>query len=179
MTDGLSPLPHRARPYQGQRAGVVTRLVASTIDAVVVAAAQLLGYAVFAGLVFLVDPRRFRFPDLSLIFSLTVAFAVLVVYLTASWSITGRTYGSAVMGLQVVNRRGEKLRLAAALVRALACAVFPIGLLWCAVSPQNHSVQDVLLRTSVIYRWQSAEASRSGSPAPSRPAPRSSRHHRG
>ena len=33
------------------------------------------------------------------------------------------------------------------------CVVFPIGLLWCVVSEENRSVQDLLLRTSVIYDW--------------------------
>ena len=176
MTDGgLSPLPREARPYQGQRAGVVTRLVASAIDALVVAMAQLVGYAAFAGLVFLVEPRKFSFPDTSLIFSLTTALALLVVYLTAAWSISGRTYGNLVMGLHVVNHRGEKLRPPGALVRALACTVFPIGLLWCAVSAENRSIQDVILRTSVIYRWQPTGAPHpdaAASPRSATPPPR-------
>lgn len=163
MTDGgLSPLPREARPYQGLRAGAATRLVAAVIDAVVVAMAQLVGYGAYAGLVFLIKPLRFRFPDTSVLLSLTAAFVVLVVYLTAAWSIAGRTFGSHVMGLQVVNRRGEKLRPSGALVRALACAVFPVGLLWCAVSPQNRSIQDVVLRTSVIYCWQQSRLPRLG-----------------
>lgn len=36
---------------------------------------------------------------------------------------------------------------------ALACALFPIGLLRVAVSQENRSLQDVVLRTSVIYGW--------------------------
>ena len=36
---------------------------------------------------------------------------------------------------------------------AILCVVFPIGLLWCVVSEENRSVQDLLLRTSVIYDW--------------------------
>ncbi len=155
MTEGgVSPVPREARPYQGNRAGVVTRVIASTIDGVVVGAILLAGYATIAGFMFLLDPRNFSFPDTSLILSLAAGFAVLVVYLTVAWAISGRTYGSLVMGLRVVNRRGQKLRLHGALLRALVCAVFPIGLLWCAVSSENRSLQDVLLRTSVIYDWQ-------------------------
>jgi len=33
--------------------------------------------------------------------------------------------------------------------------VFPIGVLWVAVSRTNKSVQDILVRTSVIYDWRS------------------------
>jgi hypothetical protein len=32
--------------------------------------------------------------------------------------------------------------------------VFPIGLLWCAVSTSRRSLQDIVVRTSVIYDWQ-------------------------
>lgn len=152
--DGLSPLPREARPYQGQRAGVVTRLVAAAIDGVVVCLLLAVGYAAVAGFRFLLDPRGFAFPDSGLIFSLVAGFVVLVVYLSLSWWIGGRTYGSLVMGLRVVGHRGTSLRLPGALVRAVFCALFPIGLLWVAVSRENRSVQDLVLRTSVVYDWQ-------------------------
>ncbi|HEU4947666.1 MAG TPA: RDD family protein [Kribbella sp.] len=156
---GISPVPREARPYQGQRAGAVSRLAAAVIDALLVALVLLAGYAGVAGFLFLIDPRGFSFPELGLIFSLTAAFIVLVVYLTVSWWITGRSYGGLVMGLRVVGRGGEDLRFIGALVRALLCAVAPIGLLWVAVSPENRSLQDVLLRTAVIYDWQPRSAS--------------------
>jgi uncharacterized RDD family membrane protein YckC len=153
-SSGVSPLPPEARPYQGHRAGLVTRLVAATIDALVVGAVLLLGYAGFAALLFLIDPRTFSFPEAGLFFSLTAALSVLVVYLTVSWWITGRTYGCHLMGLRVVGHNGGNLRLLGALVRAWFCALFPIGLLWAAVNRENRSVQDIVLRTSVLYDWQ-------------------------
>jgi uncharacterized RDD family membrane protein YckC len=157
---GMSPLPSEARPYQGQRAGLITRLVAAAIDGVLVGLVLLLGYAGFAGFLFLIDPRGFSFPEMGLFLSLTSAFVVLVVYLTISWWISGRTYGGLVMGLRVVGPRGENLRLIGALLRAICCAVFPVGLLWAAVNQENRSVQDVLLRTSVVYDWQPKTAHR-------------------
>ena len=77
-----------------------------------------------------------------------------MVYLTVAWWLSGRSYGCLVMGLRVVNHRGGPLHLAGAFVRALFCAALPIGLLWVAVSRENRSVQDTVLRTSVIYDWQ-------------------------
>ena len=41
-----------------------------------------------------------------------------------------------------------------ALLRAALCVGFPIGLLWCAVSPSRRSLQDAVLRTSVVYDWR-------------------------
>ena len=58
------------------------------------------------------------------------------------------------MGLRVLGRRGRRPHLVTALVRALACTLFPVGLLWVAVSRDNRSLQDLLLRTSVVYDWR-------------------------
>jgi uncharacterized RDD family membrane protein YckC len=133
-------------------------MVAAVFDAIVVAVVVAVAYGAVAVVIFMVDPLGFDFPQASWIFDLMAALSVTVVYLTASWAITGRTYGKHVMGLRVVNHKGERLRCFGALVRAIACTFFPIGLLWCAVSPENRSLQDVLLRTSVVYDWQPTDA---------------------
>jgi uncharacterized RDD family membrane protein YckC len=155
MTDiaGVSPVPREARPFQGHSAGVVTRTIAAVIDGLVVAAVLVAAYAVLAGFMFMLNPRSFQFPDAGWLLSLIAGFWVLVVYLTVAWSIGGRSYGARIMGLRVVGRRGSKLRPALAFLRALACAVFPIGLMWCAVNRHNRSLQDILLGTAVIYDW--------------------------
>ena len=106
----VSPVPREARGYQGEVAGLVTRLVGSSIDAGVVALALLAGWVGLNGFKFLLDPRGFQFSGTSLLLSFTAACAVTVIYLTGSWAITGRTWGSHVMGLRVVDRskKGEK-----------------------------------------------------------------------
>jgi uncharacterized RDD family membrane protein YckC len=129
-------------------------MVAAAIDGVVVVLVLLLGYGAVAVLLFLLDPRGFTAPDVGLLFSLAWAFGVLVVYETLAWWLTGRTYGDLVLGLRVVNFRGERLRLPGAFARALFTAFFPIGILWVAISRENRSVHDVVLRTSVVHDWQ-------------------------
>ena len=156
--DEISPVPREARPFQGQRAGLVTRLIANTVDALSVSVALLAAYAGFNALLFLVSPRDFEFATASGLLSVTTALLALVVYMTAAWSITGRTYGDHVMGLRVVGRRGDRVWPPTALVRAALCVGFPIGLLWCGVSASRRSVQDVVLRTSVIYDWRPRRA---------------------
>jgi uncharacterized RDD family membrane protein YckC len=151
---GLSPLPREARLYQGRRAGVATRLAASTIDGLVVGLFLGVVYAGLAGFLFLLNPRSFSFPNASWLFSLTSAFVVVVVYLSFLWWSTGRTYGCLVMGLRVVDSDGQRLRLPRAILRAGLCAIFPIGLLWCAVNRNSSSVQDLILHSAVIYDWQ-------------------------
>lgn len=158
-TGGVSPVPREARSFQGHRAGLVTRMVAAVVDGAVVVLGLLVGYAALSGVLFLLDPRGFSFPELGLVVSLTTTSIVLVLYLAVSWRISGRSYGCLVMGLRVVGPRGRRLGLVSALARGLFCVLFPIGLLWVAVSRENRSVQDVLLRTSVVYDWQPGGAS--------------------
>jgi uncharacterized RDD family membrane protein YckC len=136
----------------------VTRLLASAVDALSVTVALLVAYAGFNGVLFLISPRDFEFASASALLSVTTALLALVVYMTAAWSITGRTYGDHVMGLRVVGRRGQRVWLPTALLRAAFCVGFPVGLLWCGVSSSRRSVQDVVLRTSVIYDWRPRRA---------------------
>jgi uncharacterized RDD family membrane protein YckC len=141
---------------QGRRAGLVTRALANVLDLCVVAVLLCGGYAVVAAGKFLIHPSGFRFPAPSFALVLLLGGAVMAVYFAVSWRVTGRTYGDEVLGLRVVNFRGERMRWAGAALRALCCVVFPIGLLWVLLSPRNRSVQDAVLRTSVIYDWPSA-----------------------
>jgi uncharacterized RDD family membrane protein YckC len=148
-----APIPSEARGYQGHRAGPVTRVAASALDAVVVGVLIAAGYLTLVGVIWLLDPRGFHLPNTSTIFNLTVVLATLTGYLALGWATTGRTYGAHVMGLRVVDHRGRRLPVLTALARAGFCTVFPIGLLWCAVNRNNRSVQDVVLRTSVVHDW--------------------------
>jgi uncharacterized RDD family membrane protein YckC len=136
------------------RAGVVTRVSANAVDLLVVIAMLAGLYAGWAAVLFLLRGEAFRFPTPSFAAAYLAGSVLLGLYLAAAWTTTGRTYGNHLLGLRVVNRRGERVRLVGAVVRAAACVVFPIGLFWCAVSRENRSVQDVLLRTSVIYDWE-------------------------
>lgn len=152
-TDRYLAVPTPARAYQGQRAGVVSRVAASAIDLLVVVLILCAVYAIVTGVAFLLHPRSFHFPA-GLGWSLpALGFVVTVPYLTLCWHAIGRTYGGMLLGLRVVNHKAERMHLVGALLRALFCCLFPIGLFWVAVSPANRSVHDIVLRTSVVYDW--------------------------
>ena len=107
-------------------------------------------------------------------FFILYGYALNVAYWTIGWATGGRTIGNLVMGLRVVNHKGERLRWAGAFLRALFCTIFIPGLFWVIVSGANRSVQDVVLRTSVIYDWVigiPGLSSKAGSPARTTPAP--------
>jgi uncharacterized RDD family membrane protein YckC len=151
--DELSVVPSEARSYQGTPAGIATRLVASVIDALVVGGWLLAMYWGYVALRLVLSPGGFQPPDRSLLLVGAAFFWAEVVYLTFAWWLGGRSLGDRVMGLQVVSTRGGRVRFLQAAARAFLCAVFPIGLLWCAVDPKRRSLQDIVLRTSVVYNW--------------------------
>jgi uncharacterized RDD family membrane protein YckC len=104
-------LPEEIKMFQGDSAGVVSRLLAGAVDVAVVALVLSAGYFALAGLVFLIDPVAFRFPLLprAAVFGLAPVLAVL--HLATSWTGSGRTYGDRLLGLRVVDRHGRDLRL--------------------------------------------------------------------
>jgi uncharacterized RDD family membrane protein YckC len=150
----IDPIPHEARPFQGQPAGLVTRLVAAVLDSLVVGIVLAAGYLGWCGLLFLIQGRGFTFPSPGLFFGLTAGFAVAFCYLTVFWALTGRTYGDLVMGLRVQRRNGKPLRLPGAALRALFVVGFAIGILWVPLSRGNKSLQDAVLGTRVVYDWK-------------------------
>jgi len=150
---GIAALPREARSFQGRRAGIVTRTVANIVDFSVVVGAIAGAYAAWAAITFLINPTKFSFPAPSFLILLVWYGLLLFAYLAVAWATTGRTYGDHLLGLRVVNSRGEPMRWAGAVIRSAFCVVLPIGLYWALLSPKNRSVQDAVLRTSVIYDW--------------------------
>jgi uncharacterized RDD family membrane protein YckC len=156
----VDAVPREARLVQGQRAGIVTRTAANVIDFSMVVGALGFGYAAWCAFSFLINPTRFSFPAPPFL-ALLVCFAlVLFAYFTVSWATTGRTYGNHLLALRVVNVRGERLRWPGAVVRAGFCVALPIGLFWAVLSPTNRSLQDTVLRTSVLYDWRRSRVAR-------------------
>lgn len=132
-------------------AGIVSRGLAALVDMLVVVVTMGAVYLGLALTTLIVNPATFRFPEPNLIFSTTVTLAVSVLYLTGCWTVSGRTVGTVVLGVRVVDKRAKSLRFPVAALRAAACVLFPVGLLWVAVDPQRRSVQDILLGSRVIY----------------------------
>ncbi|HEY8018460.1 MAG TPA: RDD family protein [Actinomycetota bacterium] len=150
-----SVLPPAAYEVQGQRAGVVTRTIVMVVDAAVVAATIGVAYLVFAAVRFMRRPVNFSWPTVTFGTVIVASVVVCVLYLTVTWSATGRSVGKRLFGLRVVGRDGEPIHLIRAFLRAITCTFFPMLMYWAAISSQNRSIQDLALRTSVIYDWRS------------------------
>jgi uncharacterized RDD family membrane protein YckC len=138
-------------PDPEQAAGIITRGLAAVIDLLVV---LLIMSALYGGLILVrlvYSPAAFSLPALNAVFSTLVTFLVAVLYLTGCWTVSGSTAGAVTMGLRVVGRRSQRVRLPVALLRAIGCVLFPIGLLWVVVDRQRRSLQDIVFRTRVVY----------------------------
>ena len=79
------------------------------------------------------------------------SLTVLVVYMANGWAVGGRTLGMILLGLRAVREDGSDITLPRAIARALAYVVFPLGILWAAVSAKNASLQDLIVDTAVVY----------------------------
>jgi uncharacterized RDD family membrane protein YckC len=135
----------------GARAGMVTRSLANCVDVLVVVLILVGGYLGVAAARFLLGPASFRFPAPEGATLLLLGLCIQAVYFAVTWAVAGGTYGDRLLGLRVAGERGERLGWGRCAVRAVACTVFPIGLVWVLASSRNRSVQDAVLRTSVVY----------------------------
>ena len=132
-------------------AGIVTRALAAAVDVGVVIVMMGITLLVAAGLRFFASPVSFSWPSPSWPQSLAVGGLLAVGYMTVAWATSGRSLGAAILGLRVRSVSGRPLGWLRAALRAVLYVVFPLGLLWCIVSRGRRSVQDVLLRSVVVY----------------------------
>jgi uncharacterized RDD family membrane protein YckC len=146
-------IPAEARALQGRRAGLVSRILANLLDLGVVFTAVIATYVGWAGIKLLWQGSSFTRPTPGFAAALLFSEVLTILYFTAAWTTSGRTVGNRVMGLRVVGRSDRPLSVGMALGRAVLCVLVPFGLLWAGVSRENRSVQDLILRTSVIYDW--------------------------
>lgn len=135
-------------------AGIVTRGLCAVIDLCVVLA--------FLGVIYLgtmlvrllYSPRGFHLPTPEVWLSAGATLVVSILYLTGCWATTGRTVGAVAMGLRVITTSHRLVRWPQAALRAVACVLFAFGLLWAAVDSRRRSLQDIVLRTAVVYDWK-------------------------
>ena len=140
------------REHLGRRAGLVSRLLADAIDLVVVV---LIGFAALlvASAIRGLFTTGFEFVEVPQPARGTLAALLLIGYLGYGWGLEGRTLGKTAMGLRVVRDDGADLSPVRGMLRAVLYFLLLPGILWALVSRRNASLQDLVLRTSVVYDW--------------------------
>lgn len=152
MTTG-EPLPETTR--YGQYAGFVSRLVAFTIDAVILAAVFAIVAALgqFLGDVFKVGSSMLHLIQIG---TLILNFGIYVAYYLTFWTLAGQTPGKYFMGLRIVTTDGRALRLGYA-VRRLVAYWLSVPLFWgyliTLIDDRRQDFPDKFARTFVIYSW--------------------------
>ena len=136
-------------------AGFISRLSAFAIDTVIIAITffgSVLMIILVAAMLSRNQPFSTNFNDL-LAGSLIVFYFIF--YNAFFWSITGRTPGKALLGLQVVRKSGDKIHPLRALARSLAyfVALGPIfiGFLWILIDNRRRGWHDKIAGTAVIH----------------------------
>jgi uncharacterized RDD family membrane protein YckC len=138
-------------------AGFFSRFVAIAIDAVVVGVA--LSLSAFTvnmiwSLVSISDEVRFD-EDWLPVIAAGIATLFAMTYHVACWRYTGSTLGKAVMGLKVVNHRGDYVSVPRGIVRFLGYSVSAVllgaGFFWAIVDRRHRAWHDLLAGTRVVY----------------------------
>jgi uncharacterized RDD family membrane protein YckC len=146
-------VPLEARSLQGRHAGLISRTIANVVDLGVVIVFVFGSYIVWAGIKLLWQGAAFTRPTPGFGPAFFFATVVNIGYFTVTWTTAGRTIGDQLMGLRVIGRNGHTMRVGMSFIRAAFCVAFPFGLLWAGVSREDRSVQDLVLRTTVIHDW--------------------------
>ncbi len=155
----------RGEQLQGLRAGFVSRAVASGTDVVLVVCVYVVAVAIVSIAWDLCFSKSISVAGPPHWLNELLVWILLVAYLTAGWSSTGRTPGKQLMGLRVVRSDGSPLRFLRALFRAALCATFFPVLLLALVNRRNRGLEDVVIRTVVIYDWRPKSSKHRRSPS--------------
>jgi len=148
----FNPIPGRARSLQGLIAGFTSRFISVLIDMAFIAVLLVGTYGIWLALRYVLSVF-YDLPQLTGIPLLLVGYFLMWAYWSWSWATGGKSLGNVLMGLRVQRISGQPLKLGRSAARALFSVVFPIGLAWAIVSRNNRSVQDVFLRTQVVFDW--------------------------
>jgi uncharacterized RDD family membrane protein YckC len=157
VDDGLvlQTLPVAARAMQGERAGFFTRLIAAVIDVVIVGA-LMIGIWIAVWLFLLVFNPFVEYGMPRPGYFVLGGYFLIWAYWSWGWAASGRSIGQGLMGVRVLDRKGQFPSWKLAIARSAFCVTFQVGIVWILISRRNRSVQDVVLRTSVIHDWTSA-----------------------
>ena len=153
--------PDRDLELQGHYAGAVTRLAAYLIDSATLSFLYAVGATVFEFLLADVLGIDFDVADSPVVASVALAVWSFL-YFAVPLAASGRTFGSAVLGLRVVRSDGHELDAVHAVVRVLVFPLsflfFGIGFLPILVRRDRHALQDLIVDTAVVYAWDARAA---------------------
>ncbi len=153
--------PGRDLALQGHYAGAVTRLAAYAVDAVTVSSLFVVGAGVLEFLMSEVLGVSFDIAEAPV-----AATSALIVwsflYFVVPLAASGRTFGSAILGLRIVRADGRDLDPSHAALRVLAFPLsfllFGAGFLLVLLNRERRALHDLIADTAVVYAWDARAA---------------------
>jgi uncharacterized RDD family membrane protein YckC len=141
---------------RGHYAGFVSRFLAFAIDLAVISALFGLALAAVSFAASLIKGHTFSWNGSGV--PVAIAYGCWwFVYFAYSWAASGKTFGMAVLGVQVVGREGATAGPRRAIVRTL---VFPLsflllglGFVGILIDGERRALHDVIAGTTVVYTW--------------------------
>ena len=153
---GIGQVREGRREVSGSYAGPVSRVAAFVLDALIVFWVFTLTTAAVTWVAssFGINPPTGQYVGLigTILF---IVWAFLYSYV--GLSLTGKTVGKGIVGLQVLDRSGAPLRTSEAAIRTLALPLsfltFFLGVLLILVSPRRLTLHDMIAKTCEVYDW--------------------------
>jgi uncharacterized RDD family membrane protein YckC len=146
---------------QGHYAGSVSRLAAFLIDLAVSAGLFGLGLAGTSLAAEVVTGHQVSWSRTNIVVAIIFASWEFC-YFGYSWAASGRTFGMAVLGVQVVRADGRVLDpwrgALRALVLPLSFLLMGLGLLGILVQREHRALHDLIAGTAVVYAWDARAA---------------------
>ena len=146
---------------QGHYAGSVSLFAAYVIDLAASAGLFALGLAGTSLVAQIVTGHQVSWSRTNIVVAVIFA-AWEFFYFGYSWAVSGRTFGMAVLGVQVVRADGQVLDSWRGALRAL---VFPLsflllgaGFIGILVQREHRALHDLIAGTAVIYAWDARAA---------------------
>jgi uncharacterized RDD family membrane protein YckC len=156
-----APSPQLTVGRQGHYAGAVSRLAAFAADVAI-------SWGLFTAVVALLSVAAQLFAGTSVTLTHHQILAIIAVtiweflYFTYSWTVSGKTVGMALLGIQVVTAQGDRITSHQAALRTLALALsfltLGLGFLGILFQRDRRALQDFIAGSSVVYSWDARAA---------------------
>jgi uncharacterized RDD family membrane protein YckC len=161
MTTVPMPSPEMTVGRQGHYAGAVSRLVAYAIDVGASWGLYLLGSLLLNFAIKLVSGHSFTLTNHELAAGI-VFFVWEFIYFTYQWAVSGKTFGMAIFGVQVVTRQGGPISPGQAALRTIGLGLtlltLGIGFLGIIFQRERRALDDFVAGTAVVYSWDARAA---------------------
>jgi uncharacterized RDD family membrane protein YckC len=159
-------LPNAAIPtWRGHYAGFASRLVAIIIDFLILAVVLAITFLLYDVLITniaagsrLVLGRSFQENlSLNIIVTTIVVSVTSAIYFIFLWTTIGSTIGGVILGIKLVNAKGEKPNILQAFIRYLLEFAFfflgMIGSIGILLGRRHRALFDLAAGTYVVYNW--------------------------